>query len=41
MGRDRPALNNAGLAPPTDPLPDTEWQRVEDVIDTNVPASSR
>lgn len=29
-------LNNAGLAPPTDPLPDTEWQRVEDVIDTNV-----
>ena len=29
-------LNNAGLAPPTDPLPDTEWQRVEDVIETNV-----
>jgi serine 3-dehydrogenase (NADP+) len=29
-------LNNAGLAPPTDPLPDTEWERVEEVIDTNV-----
>ena len=29
-------LNNAGLAPPTDPLPDTEWQRVEDAIETNV-----
>ena len=29
-------LNNAGLAPPTDPLPDTEWQRVEDVNETNV-----
>jgi serine 3-dehydrogenase len=29
-------LNNAGLAPPTDPLPETEWDRVETVIDTNV-----
>ncbi|MFL6727604.1 MAG: SDR family NAD(P)-dependent oxidoreductase [Sphingomicrobium sp.] len=29
-------LNNAGLAPPTDPLPDTDWDRVEAVIDTNV-----
>ena len=29
-------LNNAGLAPPTDPLPDTEWDRIEQVIDTNV-----
>jgi len=29
-------LNNAGLAPPTDPLPDTDWARVEDVIQTNV-----
>ena len=29
-------LNNAGLAPPTDSLPDTEWQRIEDVIATNV-----
>jgi serine 3-dehydrogenase len=29
-------LNNAGLAPPTDPLPDTDWGRVEDVIETNV-----
>ena len=29
-------LNNAGLAPPTTPLPDTEWERIEEVIDTNV-----
>ena len=29
-------LNNAGLAPPTDPLPDTDWEKVETVIDTNV-----
>jgi serine 3-dehydrogenase len=29
-------LNNAGLAPPTDPLPDTDWERVEEVIETNV-----
>src|ERR1043165_813003 len=29
-------LNNAGLAPPTDPLPETDWQRIEDVIETNV-----
>ena len=29
-------LNNAGLAPPTDPLPDTEWERIESVIETNV-----
>jgi serine 3-dehydrogenase len=29
-------LNNAGLAPPTDPLPDTDWDRIEGVIDTNV-----
>jgi serine 3-dehydrogenase len=29
-------LNNAGLAPPTDPLPDTDWERIEDVIHTNV-----
>jgi serine 3-dehydrogenase (NADP+) len=29
-------LNNAGLAPPTDPLPETEWARIEEVIDTNV-----
>jgi serine 3-dehydrogenase len=29
-------LNNAGLAPPTDPLPETEWDRIEEVIDTNV-----
>jgi serine 3-dehydrogenase len=29
-------LNNAGLAPPTDPLPDTEWELIETVINTNV-----
>ncbi len=29
-------LNNAGLAPPTDPLPDTEWDRIDEVIDTNI-----
>jgi serine 3-dehydrogenase len=29
-------LNNAGLAPPTDQLPQTEWKRIEEVIQTNV-----
>ncbi len=29
-------LNNAGLAPPTDPLADTDWARIEQVIDTNI-----
>jgi serine 3-dehydrogenase len=29
-------LNNAGLAPATDPLPDTDWERIEEVIETNV-----
>ena len=29
-------LNNAGLAPPTDPLPDTDWEWLQTVIDTNV-----
>ena len=29
-------LNNAGLAPPTDPLPETDWDRIRSVIDTNV-----
>jgi serine 3-dehydrogenase len=29
-------LNNAGLAPPTDPLPDADWERIETVIDTNI-----
>src|SRR4051795_3862751 len=29
-------LNNAGLAPPTEPLTQTEWQRIATVIDTNV-----
>src|SRR3954453_23935200 len=28
-------LNNAGLAPPTDPLTDTDCERVETVIETN------
>ena len=29
-------LNNAGLAPPTDSLPDTDWGRIEEVIGTNI-----
>ena len=29
-------LNNAGLAPPTDPLPDTDWDRIEQVVETNI-----
>ena len=29
-------LNNAGLAPPTTPLPDTDWERLDQVIETNV-----
>lgn len=29
-------LNNAGLAPPTDPLAKTDWKRIEAVIETNV-----
>ena len=29
-------LNNAGLATPTDPLPQTDWEWIETVIDTNV-----
>ena len=29
-------LNNAGLAPPTDPLPETDWELLETVIDTNI-----
>ena len=29
-------LNNAGLAPPTDPLPQTDWDLIENVIETNV-----
>jgi serine 3-dehydrogenase len=29
-------LNNAGIAPPTDPLANTDWERIEAVIDTNV-----
>jgi serine 3-dehydrogenase len=29
-------LNNAGLAPPTDPMPDTDWDLLETVIETNI-----
>ncbi len=29
-------LNNAGLAPPTDPLPETDWELIETVVETNV-----
>ena len=29
-------LNNAGLAPPTDPLPDTQWEQIESVVETNI-----
>ena len=29
-------LNNAGLAPPTDPLPDTDWDLLETVMETNM-----
>jgi serine 3-dehydrogenase len=29
-------LNNAGLAPPTDPLPEADWERIETAIDTNI-----
>jgi serine 3-dehydrogenase len=29
-------LNNAGLAPPTDPLPDTDWDKIDTVIETNI-----
>ena len=29
-------LNNAGLAPPTEPLPQTDWDRISQVIETNV-----
>lgn len=29
-------LNNAGGAPPTTPLPDTDWERLQEVIDTNI-----
>ncbi len=29
-------LNNAGLAPPTDPLSETDWERIDTVIETNI-----
>jgi serine 3-dehydrogenase (NADP+) len=29
-------LNNAGLAPPSDPMSQTDWERIETVIETNI-----
>jgi serine 3-dehydrogenase (NADP+) len=29
-------LNNAGLAPPTDPLSETDWEKIATVIETNI-----
>jgi serine 3-dehydrogenase len=29
-------LNNAGGAPPTTPLPETDWARLQEVIDSNI-----
>src|SRR4051812_3021550 len=29
-------LNNAGLAPPITPMPETDWERIEEVLDTNI-----
>ena len=29
-------LNNAGLAPPQSGLPEIDWERIEDVIETNI-----
>ena len=29
-------LNNAGLAPPMTPMPETDWERIEEVLDTNI-----
>jgi serine 3-dehydrogenase (NADP+) len=29
-------LNNAGLAPPMAPMPETDWKRIEEVLDTNI-----
>lgn len=29
-------LNNAGLAPPTDSLNETDWERIDTVIETNI-----
>jgi serine 3-dehydrogenase len=29
-------LNNAGGAPPTTPLPETDWARLQEVIETNI-----
>jgi serine 3-dehydrogenase len=29
-------LNNAGLVPPTDPMPETDWERIATAIDTNI-----
>jgi serine 3-dehydrogenase len=29
-------LNNAGLAPPMTPMPETDWEQIEEVLDTNI-----
>ncbi len=29
-------LNNAGLAPPMTPMPETDWERIEEVLETNI-----
>jgi len=29
-------LNNAGLAPPMTPMPETDWERIQEVLDTNI-----
>ncbi len=29
-------VNNAGLAPPMTPMPDTDWDRIQEVLDTNI-----
>ena len=29
-------LNNAGLAPPMTPMPETDWERIAEVLDTNI-----
>lgn len=29
-------LNNAGLAPPMTPMPETEWSKIDQVIETNI-----
>ena len=36
LGRHRPAAQQCRGAPPTTPLPDTDWARLQEVIDTNI-----